>query len=128
MDRYGRTLAYVWVNDRLFNERLVRAGFATVSTFPPNVRYVERFVAAERSARNHDRGLWGGCDIEPPEPEGGGGGGGGAGNCDPSYPGVCIARYPPDLDCSDVPYKNFAVTGSDPHGFDGNDDGVGCES
>ncbi len=50
------------------------------------------------------------------------------GNCDPSYPGVCIAPAPPDLDCADVPYKRFSVVGSDPHGFDGDNDGIGCES
>lgn len=129
-DRYGRTLAYLWLGSELFNERLVRAGFATVSTFPPNVRYVERFRAAERYARNHDRGLWGGCDPGPfeiPDLEGEGEDTGG--NCDKSsYPGVCIAPSPPDLDCADVPYSNFQVTGSDPHGFDGDNDGVGCES
>lgn len=50
-DRYGRLLAYVWVGDTLVNEALVRSGHAATYTFPPNVRYVERFVAAARSAR-----------------------------------------------------------------------------
>ena len=49
-------------------------------------------------------------------------------NCDPSYPDVCIASYPPDLDCGEISYSNFKVTGSDPHGFDGDKDGIGCES
>lgn len=35
-DRYGRTLAYVWDDARLFNQVLVERGFATVSTYPPN--------------------------------------------------------------------------------------------
>ena len=48
-------------------------------------------------------------------------------SCDPSYPTVCIPPYPPDLDCADVPYSNFPVVGRDPHGFDGDGDGVGCE-
>ena len=59
---------------------------------------------------------------------GGGGGGGGGGNCDPSYPGVCIPPPPPDLDCDDVSFNNFTVVGTDPHGFDGDDDGIGCET
>lgn len=50
------------------------------------------------------------------------------GNCDPSYPTVCIAPYPPDLDCGDISYTNFRVVGRDPHRFDGDKDGVGCES
>jgi hypothetical protein len=52
----------------------------------------------------------------------------GNGNCDPSYPGVCIRSPPPDLNCPDIPYKNFRVTGGDPHGFDRDNDGIGCDS
>jgi micrococcal nuclease len=127
LDRYGRTLAYVWLGDELFNETLVARGFALVDTFPPNVKYVDRFLAAQRDARTHDRGLWGAVCNEPkPEPVDIGGGGGR--DCDPSYPDVCIPPYPPDLDCADVPFTNFQVTGSDPHDFDGDSDGVGCET
>ena len=46
-------------------------------------------------------------------------------NCDPNYSG-CIPPYPPDLDCSDVG-KNIRVIDSDPHGFDRDGDGIGCE-
>ena len=55
---------------------------------------------------------------------------GNASQCDHvHYPTVCIPPYPPDLNCDDIPYNNFTVVGSDPHGFDGNDnDGVGCET
>jgi len=60
-DRFGRTLAYVWIGDELFNETLVREGYALVTTFPPNVRYVDRFVAAQRAARSEGLGLWGAC-------------------------------------------------------------------
>jgi hypothetical protein len=49
-------------------------------------------------------------------------------NCDSSYPDVCIKPYPPDLNCDDITYKNFKVAGSDPHGFDRDGDGIGCES
>ena len=49
--------------------------------------------------------------------------------CDPSYPGVCIPPYAEvgDLDCGDVPHVGFAVHPPDPHAFDGNRDGEGCE-
>lgn len=47
--------------------------------------------------------------------------------CDPSYPGVCIPPAPPDLDCPEVGYSGFTVVPPDPHGFDGDGDGVGCE-
>jgi len=48
-------------------------------------------------------------------------------NCDPSYPDVCIPPWPPDLDCGEIPYRKFTVLQPDPHGFDGDNDGVGCE-
>ena len=60
-DRYGRTLAYVWVGPQMFNERLVADGYAVVATFPPDVKYVDRFLAAERDARAQDLGLWSAC-------------------------------------------------------------------
>ena len=47
--------------------------------------------------------------------------------CDPSYPDVCIPPYPPDLDCGDISYRNFRVLPPDPHRFDGDNDGIGCE-
>jgi micrococcal nuclease len=61
LDRYGRTLAYVWLGGELFNETLVREGYAAVTTFPPDVKYVDRFVAAQRAAREQHVGLWGAC-------------------------------------------------------------------
>ena len=55
-----------------------------------------------------------------------------AANCAPSYPDVCIPPPPPDLDCKDIPYRNFRVIynvpNPDPHRFDGDHDGVGCET
>jgi len=50
------------------------------------------------------------------------------GNCDPSYPTVCIPPAPPDLDCGQIRERRFQVLPPDPHGFDGDHDGVGCES
>lgn len=48
--------------------------------------------------------------------------------CDPSYPDVCIPPPPPDLDCGDTQHRNFSVEGDDPHNFDADGNGVGCES
>jgi micrococcal nuclease len=125
LDRYGRTLAYVWVGDVLFNEELVLRGFAQVSTFPPDVKYVDRFIAAQRVARKKDRGLWKKCPTGDGQPKHLVG----DGNCDKeSYPDVCIPAYPPDLDCGDVSFVNFTVKLPDPHGFDSDGDGVGCET
>ena len=49
-------------------------------------------------------------------------------SCDPSYPDVCIPPSPPDLDCGEIQYTNFKVLPPDPHRFDGDKDGIGCES
>lgn len=51
-----------------------------------------------------------------------------SGNCHSSYPTVCIPPPPPDLDCGEIGFRRFQVVGSDPHGFDRDNDGVGCES
>ncbi len=48
-------------------------------------------------------------------------------NCSSAYPDVCIAPPPPDLDCKDISYRNFKVVAPDPHKFDGDKDGIGCE-
>jgi endonuclease YncB( thermonuclease family) len=61
-DRYGRLLRYVWLTDgrswTLVDLELVERGFASVATFPPDVKYVELLRAAERRARGAGVGLW----------------------------------------------------------------------
>ncbi len=60
IDPYGRLLAYVYLPDgRMFNETLLEEGYAQVATFPPNVKYQDRFLEAQREAREAHRGLWG---------------------------------------------------------------------
>jgi len=63
-DRYGRLLAYVYrARDGLFvNAELVRRGYATVLTIPPDVRFAERFRALAAEARRAGRGLWSACE------------------------------------------------------------------
>ncbi|MET0971853.1 MAG: thermonuclease family protein [Thermoleophilaceae bacterium] len=67
-DRYGRALAYVWLGDGRFLNRLLAArGYALPLTIPPNVEYEDLFVRAARRARAAGRGLWGrpGCAAPP---------------------------------------------------------------
>ena len=130
----------------LVNEAIARAGYGSLSTFPPDVEYVDQVREAAAFARQHGYGLWSACQTDAegdtnelagqppptavpvppvqdaPAPTGG--------ECDPSYPGVCI---PPiavsgDLDCGQIAFRRFEVIPPDPHGFDGDSDGVGCES
>jgi hypothetical protein len=49
-------------------------------------------------------------------------------DCDNSYPDECIPPPPPDLECSDIDEDDFEVRRSDPHGFDDDNDGMGCET
>jgi micrococcal nuclease len=64
IDPYGRFLAYVYLPDgQMFNETLLEEGHAQVATFPPNVKYVERFLEAQREAR----GRVAGCGGSPPD-------------------------------------------------------------
>jgi micrococcal nuclease len=138
VDRYGRLLRYLRRGTTNVNLELVRQGAAAPYFYGGDTgRYADRLLAAAKTAKIARRGLWGACpgtvldpfrQIEtqqkdttprPIVPRAG---------CDPSYPTVCIPPYPPDLDCSDVPHKRFKVVGTDPHGFDGDRDGVGCET
>lgn len=58
-DRYGRLLAYVFLEDGTFvNAELARLGYAYTMTIPPSVKYTELFRKAAREARENKRGLW----------------------------------------------------------------------
>ncbi|HTZ18995.1 MAG TPA: thermonuclease family protein [Dissulfurispiraceae bacterium] len=60
-DKYGRLLGYLWNRNKgtLINERMIEEGYAVLYTFPPNVRYVDRFIEAQKRARSKDLGIWG---------------------------------------------------------------------
>jgi micrococcal nuclease len=65
IDRYGRLLRYVYVGELMINEFLVREGYAQVTTYPPDVKYQDRFNVAQEQAREQNLGLWGGdCGEE----------------------------------------------------------------
>jgi len=58
-DRYGRTLAYVYLKDGTFiNAKLVEEGYAQAMTVPPNVKHADLFVKLQRQARENNKGLW----------------------------------------------------------------------
>jgi micrococcal nuclease len=223
-DRYARLLRYVFLDDGDFlNAALLRDGYALVVTYPPDVRYVDTYLALQQEARDAGRGLWGDVcagavrpavranpalpntgrdldcadfasqeeaqavlDADPADPHrldadkdgvaceslvSGGSTGTtapmapaaptstprplptlvpqpvstatrapslptpapastpapAAQNCHPSYPTVCIPPPPPDLDCNQIPHRRFQVLPPDPHRFDSDRDGIGCE-
>ena len=63
-DKYDRLLRYVYLNDLLVNEYLVGEGYAQVATYPPDVKYKDVFITAEKSARDNKSGLWSSCPVE----------------------------------------------------------------
>ena len=66
-DRFDRLLRYVYIvqdGEPLFvNRWLVEQGYAQVSTFPPDIKHEQEYLAAQRAARGEDRGLWGACPV-----------------------------------------------------------------
>jgi micrococcal nuclease len=145
-DRYDRLLRYVWVakNDGdiyLLNEVMVRDGFALAIRYTPDTARAEQLEAAQDRAASRSVGLWGACSdvvssltpipqpaaaqapvVEQPveQPP--------AQSCDPSYPSLCIAPGAADIDCPEIGAVDFTVYPPDPHGFDRDNDGVGCEN
>ncbi len=60
-DKYGRLLGYLW-NRRsgtLINEKMIEDGYAVLYTFPPNVRYADRLIDAQKRAHARGLGIWG---------------------------------------------------------------------
>ncbi len=58
-DKYNRLLAYVYLKDGTFvNAEIVRQGYASLMTIPPNVKYADLFLKLYQEARENQRGLW----------------------------------------------------------------------
>ena len=111
---YGRMIAVIYCDGKNLNSELLDAGLGSLSTeFCPDSEF-----AQEPWALKH------GCGAKPPimgkvpqvwE------------NCDPAYPSICLEPGIADLDCGDIGQRNFEVRPPDPHRFDGDGDGIGCE-
>jgi len=58
-DKYGRLLAYVYLKDGTFvNAEIIKQGYGSLMTIPPNVKYADLFVKLFQEARLNKRGLW----------------------------------------------------------------------
>jgi micrococcal nuclease len=98
------------------DEMLVREGLA--QAWERDGQHRNLLLAAESRAMEAGVGcLGGGSETTMP-----------SGDCDPSYPEVCIPSPPPDLDCRSIDHRRFEVLPPDPHWLDGDRDGAGCES
>lgn len=65
-DKYDRLLRLIFLplenGQTLFvNDYLVRGGFAKAKSYPPDVKYDEKFKQAEQEAKENKRGMWGRC-------------------------------------------------------------------
>lgn len=141
-DRYGRTVAEIFEDGKSVNLQMVEEGQAVVYR-----RYLsgcaetsDRYLEAEAEAREQKLGFWnqdaplmpwdfrrGRTTSTPPQSspavtttvqQ--------SGACDPSYPDICLPSAP-DLNCGEIPHRRFRVVGRDPHRFDRDKDGIGCE-
>ncbi|MBI5189912.1 MAG: thermonuclease family protein [Nitrospirae bacterium] len=57
-DKYGRILAYVWVDSEMLNSALLRAGLAKIMTIPPNVKRANYFYKLQHEAQDAKLGVW----------------------------------------------------------------------
>lgn len=58
-DKYGRLLAYIYVNGKMFNEMLLEKGLARVAyIYAPNTQYVDEFYAIQKKAQEKGVGIW----------------------------------------------------------------------
>lgn len=58
-DKYGRTLAYLFLADgTFFNKKLMEKGYARLLLIPPNLKYSDVLREAEERARAAGRGIW----------------------------------------------------------------------
>jgi micrococcal nuclease len=129
-DQFGRLLAYVHLSDgTLFNETLLRQGYAQLYIVPPNDKYEARFRAAQQEARDVQRGLWRLpqsklCQLTDR------GNGIGEGS-----PGCTVNPTPDpttDKNCEDFSSQAAAQAElerdpTDPNNLDGDSDGQACE-
>jgi micrococcal nuclease len=131
-DKYGRLLRYVWVGDIFVNDYLVRQGYAYASTYPPDIKYSEQFVHAQREARENNRGLWASCqalsetspESPPSTPQ----------SSPPAQGTICsynaynCSDFTTQAEAQEVYEYCMQQVKKDIHGLDGDKDGVACES
>jgi micrococcal nuclease len=129
-DDLGRLLAYVHLSDgTLFNETLLRQGYAQLFIVAPNDKYEARFAAAQQEAKDAQRGLWGlpqsqQCELANL--------GNGIGKGSPGCTDNPTSDPAMDKNCEDFPSQAAAQRelerdSTDPDNLDADDDGQACE-
>jgi len=118
---FGRLLVYLYVDGENFNERLLAEGYARMYDSQFSLR--EEFAALEQEAQASGVGLWDFQDSDT------------GSETDSDNSDVEIPPLPPDgdYDCGDFETQEQAQyvlenESGDPHGLDGDGNGVACES
>lgn len=125
MDDYGRVLAKVYCGDKVLNSELLYNNHANILTqYCSTSEFSGETWAQEYGCWQKEIQSQAPSPTTPPTTSSQTN----ENSCDPSYPTVCIPSPPPDLDCGEIQYKKFDVLPPDPHRFDGDKDGIGCES
>ena len=125
-DKYQRLLRYVWIGEIFVNDYLVREGFATSVSYPPDIKYQEQFLQAQREARENNRGLWSVCSATLQQATS-------QPNSGAVFGSTSVSN---DKDCGDFKTQSDAQEffisqggpSSDPHKLDRDGDGKVCES
>jgi len=123
-DRYSRLLRYLYVGSSLINLEMVKQGYASVYTYPPDVKYNDVLLSTEREAKTKQVGLW--APVEKPTSK--------------STPPTTITSFTlpgcasTDCDCGDFSTHAYAQwfhenhNPGDKHKLDRDDDGLACET
>ena len=138
IDKYGRSLRYVFMGKTNINLKMVEIGAAAPYFYRGEAgAYSKAILKAAENAKKKRLGLWGACPGTELNPNSSvqalttsaTSTNNAAAGCDPNYAG-CIPPYPPDLDCTDIKRLNLApikVIGKDVHKLDRDGDGIGCD-
>jgi endonuclease YncB( thermonuclease family) len=141
VDRYGRSLSYVFAGKTNINLRMVEIGAAAPYFYRGEKGlYSAQFLKAAEKARAGKRGLWKACPGTRLTPttaittsavasKGSQGVTSKNATCDPNYAG-CVPVFASDVDCSDIKRLGLApvkVIGRDIHRLDRDGDGIGCD-
>lgn len=126
--KYGRLLANVYCDGKSLNSALLYNGHANILTqYCDNSefsdeKWAQEFGCGPNSKTVSPNTYYGTPSTKSSQTSES------STDCDPSYPDFCIPPPPPDLDCKYIPQKRFTVLQPDLHRFDGDKDGIGCES
>jgi micrococcal nuclease len=58
VDKYGRLLRYVYVDNIFVNAELVKQGLAYAKAYPPDTKHQDYLDKLEQEARQAGRGMW----------------------------------------------------------------------